>query len=105
MADKTPLELDLEHREKHITPGNVKVLIGVLAACLIFLGGYALSLKRQLSIAERKTEAVKADYAVERIELLRQIKQLRRKEPDLPARADSVITFREQAFADIFIRK
>ncbi|UCD35370.1 MAG: hypothetical protein JSU90_00655 [Nitrospiraceae bacterium] len=102
MAEKTPLELDLEHREKFITPGNVKALIGILAVCLIFVGGYALILKRQLSTAERETEAMKAGYAVERIELLRQIKQLRQKGAGLPFREDSVMTFRDQAFAQIF---
>lgn len=106
MAEKTPLELDLEHREKYITPGNVKVLIGILAACLIFLGIYTLNLKQELANAEKEAEIIKTDYVAEKIELLRQIKQLQ-KEPDQPepARADSIMPFRDQVFADILDQK
>ncbi|GBD95171.1 hypothetical protein BMS3Abin06_00034 [bacterium BMS3Abin06] len=79
MSDKTPLELDIEHRERYRMTLSVKILIVLLLISICIAGVYSFKLKKQISEIEREAVVMKESFRKEKVELLRQIKQLQAK--------------------------
>ncbi len=90
MANKTPLERDIEHHERDRTPAGVKTMIVLLFISLLLVVLYSYGLNRELLKRERETVVMKENFNKEKEALLRQIKQLTAKglteEPDAQCR-------------------
>jgi hypothetical protein len=87
MAHKTPLERDIEYRERYRTPAGVKTMIVLLFISLFLVGLYSYRLNRELLKIERDAVMMKESFNKEKVALMRQIKQLQAK--GLPAEPDA----------------
>ncbi len=76
MADKTPLELAIEERERHKTPISIKILIAILAAGLCVIGVYTFNIKQELIRSEQARILLQENFNREKVEFLGRIKKL-----------------------------
>ncbi|UCH79973.1 MAG: hypothetical protein JSW20_09490 [Nitrospiraceae bacterium] len=77
MADKTPLERDIETRELVRTPGIIKVIILILSSALIIVSLYTLFLKQEMMKKDQKILLIQEKYQNERSILLEELRELR----------------------------
>jgi len=82
MADKTRLELDLEHRERYRTSLGIKGLIVVLIVALAGAGMYAYTLKKELMTRDAEMALVKENFQKEKVELLSKFKRFQLEDDD-----------------------
>ncbi len=76
MADKTRLELDLEHHERYGTSIGIKILIILLVIGLGGAGFYAFTLHEKLVEKETEIAQMIEDFRNEKVALLSRIKRL-----------------------------
>jgi hypothetical protein len=88
MADKTRLELDIEQRERYRTPVSVIIVIVLLLIAICLGGLYTYDLKRQLLKAEQDAAVMKENFRKEKLELLKEIKQLQSERHSAVTNAD-----------------
>jgi Tfp pilus assembly protein PilO len=75
MSNKTPLEIDIEHHEKYRIPASVYILIVLLIAGLLVIGGYSLDLKRELSHKNSEIDLLKKNYQDAKQRLLDEVRK------------------------------
>lgn len=77
MSDKTPLERDIETRERARTPGAIKLLLLILLSGLIAVTFYTLLLKQELLRKDRQIILLQEKHQNEKSMFLEELKKLR----------------------------